>query len=131
MSMDAFAHVCYGVVLEGEPLERFQGAYDEAEAALSREDADWADDLDGDEARDAVVARIPAAVLAAARTAVGAAADAEFIWTGGEDERLGRCATEAGAWVVGYGTSPYLAQVRARWAEAKPEPDLQTWVTGR
>lgn len=130
MAMDVFAHTCFGVVLKGACLAQFQAAYDKAEAALSKADAGWADDLDEDETVAAVLARLPAKTLAAVRKAVGAPPDAAFIWTGSDDDRLGRCATEAEAWVVGYGLFPYLDQVLAMWANGKPAPDCQSWVTG-
>jgi hypothetical protein len=113
MAVDYFAHAVYGVVLEGDPLDLLEAFIDEG---LTTEE----------EAAEAIarINRGNPGILEQVKEKVGAPPYAHFYWTGSEDERPGRCDTDAGLWVVGFSLFCFPSNVE-RWDGA----DWHSWVS--
>lgn len=123
MATDYFAHAAYGVPVEGPARAALEALVEACEAdfyaALVENPDQDPPDL-GEWARTRYPDRY-AAVLALA----GAPPDASLIYTGDEDDRPGRCATESGCWLAGYGVLSFPRAVGAFTGE----PAWHTWVT--
>lgn len=142
MATDYFACVRFGVKLEGDLLTSFSKKYGEAERAVierwaAENDFDgdyddayecWADEFCGSERRDRILTEM-GDYLDEVRAKVGAPSDADFCWTGDEDDRPGRCNTEPGTWVVGYAAWQALQPLRKLFIDSVAYPlEIYSWV---
>lgn len=148
MATDYFSCTFYGVELTGAARDLFDSLYAAARDRLIKgyakaqelegtpvdpADAEelWQEhllDFDKDEF-DLVVGAIPHDRLASVRKRVGAPDDARFVHTGDDDDRPGRCATGAGAVLVGFGIDAALRLARERFAPRfRNSVHFHSWV---
>jgi hypothetical protein len=128
MSTDYFAHAAYGVIVEGDALQALEEGFNKAMMEL--EDTDEFDDLYASERSDAAMTRFleqDAEGYARVMELAGVPRDANLIWTGGQDERPGRCHTQPETWIAGYGVLSFPRKVDK--TKFKTEPEWFFWVT--
>ncbi len=122
---DYFAHAAYGVMLSEEHQkeleklrEKFESSIDEDECPSERRDRfrTWLS-LDSDAVW----------LLTRLRESTDAPPEATLIYTGDEDDRPGRCHTEAGSWLLGAGMMDFPNQIRFS-EQFKERATWHTWV---
>lgn len=137
MGFDTAANAVYGVQVPEEWTFRLQQMLlDTAESLHKKDNPDswkdfepmsWAEYLREDEERFMrTLRRNQKGEVEALVAWLGAPPDAQLFWTGDEDDRPGRCETEANSWLVGYGLLSFPRDVpKAKW-----KPEWHTWVEG-
>lgn len=148
MATDYFSHTFYGVELTGTARDLFDslyaaardqliGAYAKAQelegTPVDQADAEdrWQQHLQSLDRNefDVVVGAIPHDRLGSVRRRVGAPPDADFVNTGDDDDRPGRCFTGTNTVLLGFGIDTALKLVRERFAPGfRDDVHYHSWV---
>ena len=123
MSTDYFANVVYGVQPEGPHWQAFHAKLEEAICAAN-EDPD--NDDNHPEYILVLVRAMHPELWHAVREEASAPDDADLFYTDSEDDRPGRCDTEAEIWLLGYGLAAFPRDVPDAF---RAKADWHTWVT--
>lgn len=130
MSVDYFAHAAYGIELEEPHLTQWVMLIRAAFDALAAADKHWEDQAVEDQmyaATSWVIANEKAAYELIVRT-LGAPPDASLFYTGSDDDRPGRCATDSDVWILGFGLLEFPERQITN-TEFLKKADWHTWVT--